>query len=124
VFSQLALPLLTALQDRRLLPIDTAVATFTLPNGALGIWRSCFSVRTNGEVPMLRAYGSRANLEIYWGHSVLLVHDRKPLVVRSRENGFYHELLHFADSVVRRKKLRFEPRAALLDLELMERIVR
>jgi predicted dehydrogenase len=115
---------LTALHDPRLVPIDTAVATFMLPNGALGVFRSCFSARAHGELPLLRAYGSRANLEIYWNRSVLYVHDRKPLVVSSRENGFHHELLHFADAVVRRKKLRFEPRAALLDLELMERIVR
>jgi predicted dehydrogenase len=115
---------LTALHDRRLLPIDTAVATFALPNGALGVWKSCFSVRTSTEVPLVRVYGSRANLEIFWGRSVLLVHDRKPLVTSSRENGFYHELVHFADAVVRRKKLRFEPRTALLDLELIDRIVR
>jgi hypothetical protein len=46
------------------------------------------------------------------------------VVVSSRENGFYHELRHFADAVVRRQKLRFEPRTALSDLELIERIVR
>jgi predicted dehydrogenase len=115
---------LTALRDPRLAPIDTAVATFSFESGALGVWRSGFSVRTSGEVPILRAYGSRANLEIYWGRSVLLVHDRKPVVVKSPENGFYHELLHFAAAVVRREKLRFEPRQALRDLELMARIVR
>jgi predicted dehydrogenase len=115
---------LTALHDRRLAPLDTAVAIFELENGALGVWKSCFSVRTSGEVPMVRAFGSRANLEIYFGRSELLVHDRKPVVVTSREDGFYHELCHFAAAVVRREKLRFEPRQALLDLELMARIVR
>jgi predicted dehydrogenase len=115
---------LTALHEPRLLPIDTAVATFKLPNGALGVWKSCFSARTSDEVPLLRVYGSRANLEIFWGRSVLFVHGRKPVVVTSRENGFYHELSHFAAAVVRHEKLRFEPRAALLDLELIERIVR
>jgi predicted dehydrogenase len=115
---------LTALHDAKLGPIDTAVATFALPNGALGVWKSCFSARTSREVPLLSAYGSRANLEIFWGRSVLLVHGRKPVVVSSRENGFYHELRHFADAVVRRQKLRFEPRTALSDLELIERIVR
>lgn len=115
---------LTALHDPRLLPIDTAVATFALPNGALGVWKSCFSVRTTAEVPLLSVYGTRANLEIFWGRSVLFVHGRKPVVRTSRENGFYHELEHFADAVVRRKKLSFEPRTALSDLELIERIVR
>ena len=67
---------LTALHDPRLPPIDTAVATFVLPNGALGVWKSCFSARASAEVPLVRVYGSRANLEIFWGRSVLLVHDR------------------------------------------------
>jgi predicted dehydrogenase len=115
---------LTALHDARLSPIDTAVATFALPNGALGVWKSCFSARTSQEVPILSVYASRANLEIFWDRSVLRVHGRKPVVAKSLESGFYHELLHFADAVVRRQKLRFEPRAALLDLELIDRIVR
>lgn len=115
---------LTAQHNPKLPPLDTAVATFTLENGALGVWKSCFSARTSGEVPMLRVYGSRANLEVYFGRSVLLTHDRKPTLATSPENGFYHEFLHFADAVVRRKKLRFPPRSALLDLELMARIVR
>src|SRR6185295_6195281 len=103
---------------------DTAVAVFELENGALGVWKSCFSVRTPAEVPMLRVFGTRATLEIYYGRSLLVVHDKKPVVATSRENGFYHELSHFAAAVVGREKLRFEPRAALLDLELMARIVR
>jgi predicted dehydrogenase len=115
---------LTARHDPRLGPLDTAVAIFELENGALGVWRSCFCVRTSGEVPMVRVFGSRANLDIYFERSELRVHDRKPVVVRSREDGFYHELSHFAAAVVRREKLRFEPRQALLDLELMARIVR
>jgi predicted dehydrogenase len=114
---------LTALQNPQLAPIDTAIATFSFDSGAVGVWRSCFSVRTASEVPMLRAYGSRANLEIYWGRSALLVHDRKPVVATSPENGFYHELSHFAAAVVRGEKLRFVPRQALRDLELMARIV-
>jgi predicted dehydrogenase len=115
---------LTALQNSKLAPLDTAVAVFSLENGALGIWKSCFSTRTTAEIPMLRVHGSRANLEIYHGRAVLLVHGRKPAIATSRENGFYHEFLHFAAAVVGREKLRFEPRAALLDLELMARIVR
>jgi predicted dehydrogenase len=115
---------LTALQNPRLPPLDTAVAVFSLESGALGVWRSCFSTRTSAEIPMLRVHGSRANLEIYYGRSELVVHGRKPVVKSSRENGFYHEFLHFASAVVGREKLRFEPRAALADLELMARIVR
>lgn len=114
----------TALANPALAPLDTALALFTLPGGALGVWRSCFSVRTSGEVPMLRAFGSRANLEIYYGCSLLLVHDRKPVVAKSARNGFYHELRHFAAAVVGSERLRFEPPAALADLELMARIVR
>ncbi len=115
---------LTALRVPRLAPLDTATAAFSLENGAIGVWKSCFSVRVLGEVPMLRVYGSRANLEIYYGRSVLTVHDRKPIVATSPENGFYHEFLHFARVVVGGDKLRFEPRQALGDLELMARIVR
>jgi predicted dehydrogenase len=115
---------LTALANPALVPLDTAVATFALENGALGVWKSCFSVRTSGESPMLRVYGSRANLDVYFARSVLTPHGRKPVTVTSKENGFYHELLHFADAVVRGKKLRFSPGAALADLELVARVVR
>jgi predicted dehydrogenase len=113
---------LTALQDPKLPPIDTAVAVFELEKGALGVFTSCFSTRTTKEVPMLRVHGTRANLEVYYDHSMLFVHDEKPIVAKSRENGFYHEFLHFAAAATGREKLRFEPRAALADLELMTRI--
>jgi predicted dehydrogenase len=115
---------LTALANPGLVPLDTAVATFALDNGALGVWKSCFSVHTSGEPPMLRVYGSRANLEVYFARSVLTPHGRKPVTVTPKENGFYHELLHFANAVVRGQKLRFSPRAALADLELVARLVR
>jgi predicted dehydrogenase len=115
---------LTALGDPALSPVDTAVAIFSFESGALGVFRSCFSAKTTGEVPIVRAYGSRANLEIHYGRSELLVHGKKPVVVTSRENGFYHEFVHFASAAVGREKLRFEPRAALADLELIASIVR
>jgi predicted dehydrogenase len=115
---------LTALQKPWLAPLDTALATLSFENGALGTWKSCFSVEVGREVPMLRAYGTRANLEVYYGRSVLSVHGRKPIEAKSPENGFYHEFLHFASAVVRGEKLRFTPRQALADLELMARIVR
>ena len=115
---------LTALQDPKLPPIDTAAAVFSLENGALGVFTSCFSARTTKEVPMLRVHGTRANLEVYYDHSVLLVHDRKPVVYESHENGFYHEFMHFAAAATGREKLRFTPQAALADLELMARICR
>lgn len=114
----------TARQNPALLPIDTALATFSLESGGLGVWKSCFSVHTGSEVPMLRAYGSRANLEVYYSRSVLTVHHRKPVVAKSLESGFYRQFLHFSDAVVRGAKLRFEPRQAQADLELMARIVR
>jgi predicted dehydrogenase len=115
---------LTALQNPDLAPVDTAVAVFALDNGALGVWKSCFSTRTSGEVPLLRVLGSRANLEIHFSRSELCVHGSKPVVVTSRENGFYHEFLHFAAVIAGRERLRFQPRAALADLELMARILR
>jgi predicted dehydrogenase len=115
---------LTALFNPRLPPIDTVVAAFSFDSGALGVWRSSYSTKSTREIPMVRAHGSRANLEIYYGYSVLEVHGRKPVRFESRENGFYHEFRHFASAALGREKLRFEPRAALEDLELMARIVR
>ena len=115
---------LTARFNPKLSPIDTAVACFSFDSGALGVWRSSYSTKSTAEIPMVRVHGSRANLEIYYWYSVLEPHGKKPVVFKSRENGFYHEFLHFASAALGREKLRYEPRAALADLELMARIAR
>ena len=115
---------LTAGLDPRLPPIDTAVAAFDLEGGALGVWKSCFSLETGDEVPMLRAYGSRANIEVYYARSLLLPHGRRPKTATSPHDGFYAELAHFRACVRGRDELRFRPEDALADLDLIERIVR
>ncbi|HEX9619687.1 MAG TPA: Gfo/Idh/MocA family oxidoreductase [Polyangiaceae bacterium] len=119
---------LTGSFNPELPPLDTVVATLAFANGALGVWKSCFSVRAAGERPLVVAYGSKANLEVYYRHATLTPH--APGVKRSEQqtavsehSGFYHEFLHFYDCVVRGKPLLFSPRSALLDLELMERLV-
>jgi predicted dehydrogenase len=121
---------ITASQRRELPPLDTVVAALAFPSGAVGVWRSCFSVRTSAEQPMVVAYGSKANLEIYYRRSVLIPHlgqgqrAARAVTVASKRTGFFHEFEHFYDCVVRDKALAFRPAAALLDLELMERLVK
>lgn len=109
-------------------PLDTVVAALVFPGGALGVWKSCFSARTASERPLVVAYGSRANLEVYFSRATLTPHGSigqrpEPKKAVSERNGFYHEFLHFYDCVVRGKRLAFSPGAALADLQLMEQLV-
>jgi predicted dehydrogenase len=119
---------LTALFDSRLPPLDTVVATLRFPSGAIGTWTSCFSVPYQG--PLVRIYGSRATAELFWGHLVV----RRPGGPRDfagletryeqKKTSFYGELLHFAEVVQKGVAPRVSPEEALLDLELVETLVR
>lgn len=113
---------LTAQFDPRLPPLDTAVATLRFASGALGTWISCFSARYDG--PMLRVYGSRANAELRYGEASLLPHRGRPKRVTEKESSFTSELRHFADVVQKGAPVAVSPADALLDLELVARIIR
>lgn len=120
-------PPLTASFDPHLPPLDSVVATLRFESGALGTWTSCFSVPYQG--PLLRVYGSQASAELFWGHLVV----RSPGTPRRPEGretrfdqkntSFYGELSHFADVVQKGAAPRVTPEDALLDLELLERLV-
>jgi predicted dehydrogenase len=113
---------LTAQFERSLPPLDTAVAALRFPSGALGTWRSCFSAHRDG--PMLNLYGSRANAELYYDRAVLIPHSGKGLTFSPRTNSFEAEFRHFADMVLRGKPAAYTPEEALVDLGIMERIVK
>jgi predicted dehydrogenase len=113
---------LTAQFERTLPPLDTAVATLRFESGALGVWMSCFSAQREG--PMLRVYGSRANAELYYDRAKLLDHSGKTATYEPRMSSFEAEFSHFADMVLRGVRAAYTPEEALLDLGLMERIVR
>jgi len=119
---------LAASFDPHLPPLDSVVATLRFESGALGTWTSCFSVPYQG--PMLRVYGSRASAELFWGHLVV----RNPGTPRRPEGSetrfeqkntsFYGELAHFADVVLKGTPPRVPPEEALLDLELLAKLIR
>jgi predicted dehydrogenase len=121
-------PPLTASFDRRLPPLDTVVATLWFESGAVGTWTSCFSVPYQG--PLLRVYGSRASAELFWGHLVVRSpgSPRRPAGRETRfdqkNSSFYGELSHFVDVVQKGTAPRVPPEEALLDLELLETLVK
>jgi len=108
--------------ERTLPPLDTVVATLSFESGALGTWRSCFSAQREG--PMLCLYGSRANAELFYDRAVLTDHRGKATTVKPRVNSFAAEFSHFADMVLRGKPAAYTPEEALLDLGIMDRIIR
>lgn len=114
---------LTASYNPRLPPLDTAVAALRFESGVAGVWRSCFSVDTGTEVPMLRVYGTRGRVDVYYSRSVLSPLTGRPRTFRSPQNGFYHELDHFHACVTQGRKPAFRPEQALADLELIERLL-
>lgn len=110
--------------DPLLKPIDTAVAALKFKNGALGVWRSCFSAISAAKPPMVKVYGAKGTLEVHDQHAIFYTRKGTARRFDSKHNGFYHQFEHFADAVVRGKKLKFKPQQALADLEFMERIVK
>jgi predicted dehydrogenase len=113
---------LTAQFDPALPPIDTAVAILKFPSGALGTWTSCFSAYHEG--PMLRVYGSKATAELGWSHALLRTGSGKETRYETSVNSFEAQLEHFADVVKKGTPVAYTPEEALLDLTLIDKIVR
>lgn len=113
---------MTAQFNPALPPIDTAVAVLRFPSGALGTWTSCFSAHYHG--PMLRLHGSKASVELYWSHAVLRTGRGKETRFETRVSSIQAELAHFVDVVKKGAPVAYTPEEALLDLQLIESIVR
>ena len=112
---------LTAQFNPSLPPIDTAIAAMRFSSGALGVWRSCFSVRYDG--PMVKLYGSNANLEFYRNEVTLTKVNGKRLVFSSKQNSYTLQFEHFADVVTRGAKLKVTAAETMADLRFIEAIV-
>jgi len=113
---------LTANFDPALAPIDTAVALFRFPSGALGTWTSCFSAHYQG--PMLRVYGSKATAELGWSHALLRSRAGKETRFETQVDSFEAQFSHFCDVVKKGVPVAYTPADALDDLTLIEAIVR
>jgi predicted dehydrogenase len=113
---------LTAQFEPSLPPIDTAIAVLRFPSGALGTWTSCFSAHYQG--PMLRVYGSKASAELGWSHALLRTGAGKETRFETPVNSFEAQFKHFADVVKKGVPVAYTPEDALLDLTLIDRIVR
>jgi predicted dehydrogenase len=113
---------LTASFNPELPPLDTALATLEFPSGALGTWTSCFSARNDG--PILRVYGEKANAELFYREVVLRDARGKETRFAPKHDSFVRQFTHFADVVLKGEKPRVTPSDALLDLALMEAIVK
>src|SRR5512133_32712 len=111
-----------AAYDPKLPPMDTAVAALRFRGGVVGTWTSCFSV--NGDAPLLKLYGERANAELYWDRAVLWDKGKKERVYPCKRNSFSAEIEHFSDVVRRGAAPLVTPKDALLDLQLIESICR
>jgi predicted dehydrogenase len=113
---------LTGLFDPELSPIDTAVAVLKFPSGVLGTWTSCFSAYHQG--PMLRVYGSKATAELHWSHALLRTGRGKETRFDAKGTSFEAQFSHFVDVVKKGTPVAYTPEQALLDLTLIDRIVR
>jgi predicted dehydrogenase len=113
---------LTAQFDPSLSPIDTAVAVMRFPSGVLGTWTSCFSAYHQG--PMLRVYGSKATAELHWSHAVLRTGRGKETRFDAKVTSFEAQFKHFVDVVKKGTPVAYTPEEALLDLTLIDAIVR
>lgn len=104
-------------------PIDTAVALLEFESGALGTFTSCFTARDAG-APMVRVLGERASAYLYYDRLEVVAPNGKVTTFASAGDSFAAQFRHFADVVVKGVAVEVAPRAALLDLELLERICR
>ena len=102
-------------------PLDTALAVMRFSSGAMGIWKSCFSARHQG--PMLKLYGSKADLELHWGEGILISASGKRTRLKSKASSYYYQFENFADAVLRGKALKVSPAETLADLKIMQAIV-
>jgi predicted dehydrogenase len=114
---------LTAQFDPMLSPIDTAVAVLKFPSGVLGTWTSCFSAHHH-QGPMLRMYGSKATAELYWSHALLRTGRGKETRFDAKVTSFEAQFSHFVEVVQKGTPLSYTPEQALLDLTLIDSIVR
>ncbi len=112
----------TAQFDPALPPMDTAVALLEFSGGLLGTWTSCFAGHYHG--PMLRVSGSRGYAELAWNQATLYDARGKKTVFESNVDSFYAQFSHFADVVCQGATPEFTPQDALLDLTLIESIVK
>jgi len=112
----------TAQFNPALSPIDSAVALLRFPSGALGTWTSCFSAYYQG--PMLRVHGSKGTAELYWSHAILRTGRGKETRFDTKVNSFVAQFSHFADVVKKGVPVAYTPSDALLDLRLIDAIVR
>jgi predicted dehydrogenase len=113
---------LTAQFDPALLPIDTAVAVLRFPSGVIGTWTSCFSAHHQG--PMLRVYGSKGTAELGWNSATFRSARGKETVFRTEVDSFQAQFSHFCDVVKKGVPVAYGPADALLDLTLIDAIVR
>jgi predicted dehydrogenase len=112
---------LTAQFNPSLPPMDTALATLRFNSGAVGVWRSCFSVRYDG--PMLKFYGSKADMEFHRNELTLTRASGKRQVFKSSKNSYTLQFQHFAEVVQRGAALKVTAAETLADLRFMEAIV-
>jgi predicted dehydrogenase len=112
---------LTAQFNPSLPPLDTALAVMRFQSGALGLWRSCFAVRHQG--PMIKLYGSKADLEIYEHEAVLAGAKGKRQVFKAQRSSFALQFEHFADVVLKGARPKVTPQETLADLKFMQQIV-
>jgi predicted dehydrogenase len=113
---------LTAQFDPALSPIDTAVAVLRFPSGVLGTWTSCFTAHYHG--PMLRVYGSKGTAELGWNSALFRSARGKETSFRTEVDSFQAQFSHFCDVVQKGLPVAYGPEAALLDLTLIDAIVR
>jgi predicted dehydrogenase len=103
-------------------PMDTAVAVLRFSNGALGTWLSSFSSAAGG--PMLTLRGSLGSLELHPDHALLIPRRGRPRGFRSKDDSFSLQFGHFAGVVLDGRRSAYTAEDALLDLALMESVVR
>ena len=104
--------------DANLPPIDTVVAAMRFESGALGTWTSCYCAEYDG--PLLRVFGSRANVDLTWDSVVLRPFKGKETKCAVTRNSFAAQFEHFADVALRGKSPLVTPQDALADLQFVE----
>jgi predicted dehydrogenase len=98
------------------------VAVLKFPSGVLGTWTSCFSAYYQG--PMLRVYGSKGTAELHWSHALYRTGRGKETRFDAKVTSFEAQFSHFVDVVKKGTPVAYKPEEALLDLTLIDSIVR
>jgi predicted dehydrogenase len=73
---------------------------------------------------MLRVYGSKGTAELYFDHAIYRTGRGKETRFDAKVTSFVAQFSHFADVVKKGAAVAYTPEQALLDLQLMEAIVR